>query len=101
MLKICQSASKDVLTTRWVSGAANPIDSARSVQRVLVFKSHTRVIFQMLLLAHLVYQVHNADSLECQHPSSEFDRTIRDRLRLYGSHYDNVNLSVEKRLWNI
>ena len=80
--------------------AANPTDSVRSVQRVLAFKSHTRVIFRMLLLAHLVYQVHNADSLDCQHLSSELEGMIGDRLSFCGSHYDNINLSLVKRIYS-
>ena len=77
--------------------AANPVDSARSVRRVLAFKFHTRVIFQMFLLAHLVCQVHNADSLECQQPSGELEGMIGDRLGLCGSHCSNVDLSAEMR----
>lgn len=52
----------------------------------------------MLSLAHLIYQAHKADSLECQQPSSELEEMISDRLRLLGDHYDNIDLSARKRI---
>jgi len=51
--------------------AANPIDFARSVQSVLASTVHRRAIVGMVLLARLAWEVHNADSLECQQLSSE------------------------------
>ena len=71
MLKICQFVSKYVLTSRSISMAANPIDFARSVQSVLASTVHRRAIVGMVLLARLAWEVHNADSLECQQLSSE------------------------------